>query len=253
MRAKRTATRLAGIEIDALILDLDGVITRTARVHAAAWKRLFDDYLRQRATRDGTPFSPFDAGREYAEHVDGKPRYDGVRDFLASRGIELPLGTPDDPPEAETVAGLGNRKNILFVEALESHGAEVFEGSVRLIRSMRAAGLGLAVVSASRNCQLVLRRTGLLDLFDVVVDGLYAAEHDLPGKPAPDTFLCAARSLGVPPERAAVVEDALAGVAAGRAGGFGLVIGVDRGAGRDRLSKAGADIVVGDLAEVSIG
>lgn len=235
--------------LDAAIFDLDGVVTRTARLHAAAWKRLFDDFL---TMHEGDRFAPF-TDEDYRRHVDGKPREDGVRDFLAARGIEVPEGDPADPPERETVHGLGNRKNAVFHELLAEGGVEVFEGSVALIRSLRDRGVRTALVSASRNAMPVLKAAGLTELFEVVVDGVEAARLGLAGKPAPDGFLEAARRLGVPSDRAAVVEDAMAGVAAGRAGGFALVVGVARTDDGEALRRNGADLVVGDLAELVAG
>jgi HAD superfamily hydrolase (TIGR01509 family) len=226
------------------------VLTQTARVHAAAWKEMFDAFLRARAGRAGEPFVPFDALGDYDEYVDGKPRYDGVRSFLASRGIELPEGGPDDPPDAETVSGLGNRKNDLVLELIRRDGVEAYEGSVRYVHAARDAGLRRAVVSASANCQDVLAAAGIEDLFEVRIDGVVAQQEHLAGKPAPDTFLAAARALGVDARQAAVFEDALAGVEAGRAGGFGLVVGVDRVGQADALRAHGADIVVSDLSEL---
>jgi beta-phosphoglucomutase family hydrolase len=234
--------------IRAGLFDLDGVLTPTAKIHAAAWKRMFDEYLRRRAGGGG--FEPFDADRDYAEHVDGRPRADGVREFLASRGIQLPEGEPDDAPDAETVAGLGNRKNALVLRLIAEEGVEPYPGSVRYVRAVRDAGLRTAVVSSSANTHDVLRAAGLEDLFDAVVDGHAVQERGLKGKPAPDTFLAAARDLGVEPRQAAVFEDALAGVEAGRAGGFGRVVGVDRGGRADALRAHGADVVVDDLAEL---
>jgi beta-phosphoglucomutase family hydrolase len=237
--------------IRACLFDLDGVLTQTAKVHAAAWKEMFDAYLRARAGKTGEDFVPFDPGHDYAEYVDGKPRYDGVRSFLASRGIRLPEGTPDDPPDAETVCGLGNRKNELVLELLRRDGVEAYEGSVRYVRAVRDAGLGRAVVSASANCREVLYAAGIEDLFQVRIDGIVAEREHLRGKPAPDTFLAAARKLGVEPVDAAVFEDALAGVAAGRAGRCGYVVGVDRVGQADALREHGADVVVSDLAELA--
>jgi len=234
---------------DAAIFDLDGVITRTARVHAAAWKAMFDEYLRR---RNGGGWEPFDGDADYRRFVDGKPRFDGVRSFLESRGIELPWGSPGDPPEAETVCGLGNRKNAFFLQRLERDGAEVFNSSIDLVRALRRAGLKAAVVSSSRNCAAILRSAGASGLFDARVDGVDLDRRGLKGKPAPDMFLAAARDLGVSPGRAVVVEDALAGVEAGRAGGFGLVIGVDRADQAEALRSHGADVVVKDLAELSV-
>lgn len=236
---------------DAVIFDLDGVVTRTAKVHAAAWKATFDDFLRQRAESEDQSFAPFDIKDDYLRYVDGKPRYDGVRDFLASRDIELPMGTPDDPPDRETVCGLGNRKNRRFRGMLAEQGVEKYASTVALIRQLKAAGLATAVISASKNCQSVLQAAGIEDLFEVRVDGIDAQQLDLPGKPRPDIFLCAARRLGVAPHRTVVVEDALAGVEAGRRGGFGLVIGVDR-AGQAAALKRFADVVIKDLKEVTM-
>src|SRR5919109_3136528 len=214
--------------IRACLFDLDGVLTQTARVHAAAWKEMFDDYLRERAERTGEPFVPFDSNADYAAYVDGKPRYDGVRSFLESRGIELPQGTPDDPPGAETVAGLGNRKNDLVLALIERDGVEAYDGSVRYLHAARDAGLRCAVVSSSANCRDVLEAAGIIDQFEEIVDGVVAEREHLRGKPAPDTFLAGARALSTPASQAVVFEDALAGVQAGRAGGFACVVGVDR-------------------------
>ena len=236
--------------IRACLFDLDGVLTQTAKVHAAAWKEMFDAFLRTRAAQTGESFEPFDPVADYDEYVDGKPRYDGVRSFLAARGIALPEGTPQDPPDAVTVHGLGNRKNELVLAMIERRGVEVYEGSVRYVRAVRDAGLGRAVVTSSANADEVLAVAGIDDLFDVRIDGVVAAREHLEGKPAPDTFLAAARALEVAPDRAAVFEDALAGVAAGRAGQFGLVVGVDRVGQADELRKHGADVVVSDLSEL---
>jgi beta-phosphoglucomutase family hydrolase len=236
--------------VRACLFDLDGVLTQTAQVHRAAWTATFDEYLRARSTRTGEPFVPFDPGSDYAAHVDGKKRADGVRDFLASRGVVLPEGTAEDDPGMESVAGLGNRKNRLLLSLLHDEGVEVFEGSRRYVEAAAAAGLARAVVSSSANTRLVLDVTGMAPLFDVVVDGVEARRLDLPGKPAPDTFLEAARRLGVAPAEAAVFEDALAGVEAGRAGGFGHVVGVDRLGQADALRRHGADVVVADLEEL---
>lgn len=235
---------------DAVLFDLDGVLTDTARVHAASWKRTFDAYLEQRERERGERHEPFDRERDYYRHVDGKPRYDGVRDFLRSRGIELPEGSPDDPPEAETVCGIGNRKNALIREAIAETGVDVYESSLRWLRRLRERGLRTAVVSSSANCRAVLEAAGLEGLFDARVDGEVAAERGLAGKPEPDYFLEAARELGVSPERAVVVEDARSGVRAGRAGGFGLVLGVARSVDPQTLRSAGADRVVRDLGEL---
>jgi beta-phosphoglucomutase family hydrolase len=226
------------------------VLTQTARIHAAAWKQMFDDFLQQRALRTGAAFVPFDPLEDYDEYVDGKPRADGVRSFLDARAISLPEGDPDDPPSAETIHGLGNRKNQVVLALIEGEGVEPYEASVRYVRAARDAGLGRAVVSASTNCRDVLAAVGIVDLFEVLVDGIVAEREGLAGKPAPDTFLAAARALGVRPAEAAVFEDALAGVTAGRAGGFGFVVGVDRVGQAKALRAHGADVVVSDLAEL---
>ena len=235
--------------IRACLFDLDGVLTPTAKLHAAAWKQMFDDFLRKRA-EDGEPFVPFDAHHDYDRYVDGLPRSDGVRSFLASRRIELPEGDPNDPPDAETIAGLGNRKNELVLRLIREQGVEPYEGSVRYVKAVREAGLRCAVVSSSANCRAVLEGAGMIDLFDEIVDGVVLEREQLKGKPAPDSFLFAARALGVEPAEAAVFEDALAGVAAGRAGEFGFVVGVDRVGQADALREHGADVVVRDLAEL---
>jgi beta-phosphoglucomutase family hydrolase len=236
-------------EIEACLFDLDGVITQTAKVHAAAWKQMFDAYLRQRAKSRGEEFREFDE-HDYDEYVDGKPRYEGVSAFLASRQIELPQGSPDDPPDAETIDGLGNRKNEIVLELIRRDGVQAYDGSVRYVQAARAAGMPCAVVSSSTNCRDVLIAVGMLELFEVVVDGNVAHEEHLAGKPAPDTFVAAARKLGVEVQRAAVFEDALAGVEAGRAGGFGVVVGVDRVGQAAALRAHGADLVVSDLAQL---
>lgn len=238
---------------EAVIFDLDGVITDTAAVHAGAWKRLFDEYLALRARRDGEPFREFDAHGDYLAYVDGKPRYDGVRSFLQSRGVTIAEGSEDDGPEAETIHGLGNRKDGYFEEVMRRDGVRVFESSVSLIHELRARGVATAVVSSSRHCREVLERAGLQDLFDARVDGEISAALGLPGKPAPDIFLESASRLGVQPLRAVVVEDAVAGVEAGRRGGFALVIGIDRHGSPAALASGGADVVVSDLGEIGIG
>jgi len=240
------------MNIAAFIVDLDGVVTDTAAEHAKAWKQLFDEYLQQVAEREGRPFVPFDLDTDYLTHVDGKPRYDGVKDFLESRGIQLPFGEPSDPPDAETVCGLGNKKNLLFNEVVRSEGVEVFESTERVLRHLREQGCKTAVVSSSKNCKLVLESVGLLDLFDIMVDGHYSAEHGLPGKPAPDTYIRACELLGVRPEDSAMVEDATVGVESGAAGNFKYVIGVDRGVGKEALRERGANVVVSDLGELDI-
>lgn len=237
---------------DALLFDLDGVVTRTAAVHAEAWKRLFDQYLAGRAGRLGEAFEPFDIEGDYRTWVDGKPRYDGVKGFLESRGISLPYGTPDDDPDAETICGLGNRKNEYFRRLLHERGAEVFESTVALIDDARSRGTKVAVVSSSKNCADILDAAGLAALFDARVDGVEIERLGLPGKPAPDMFLEAARRVGVEPGRAVVLEDAVSGVQAGRAGGFGLVVGVDRTGQAGELRGAGAEIVVSDLAQIGL-
>ena len=239
--------------VEACLFDLDGVLTQTAKVHAAAWKQMFDDYLRDRAERTAGEFVPFDARGDYERYVDGKPRSDGVRSFLESRGIELPAGSPDDPPSAETVDGLGNRKNELVLALIDRDGVQAYEGSVAYVRAVRDAGLRRAVVSSSTNCRDVLHAAGIIDLFEAIVDGVVAARERLDGKPAPDTFLAGARALGVRAERAAVFEDALAGVEAGRAGRFGCVVGIDRVGQADELREHGASVVVRDLSELLDG
>jgi beta-phosphoglucomutase family hydrolase len=237
-------------DVKACLFDLDGVLTKTAVVHGAAWKQMFDEYLRQRAEREDTEFVPFDPGADYQKYVDGKPRYDGVRSFLASRGIELPEGETDDPPSAETVRGLGNRKNELVLELIREQGVEAYEGSVRYLEAARDAGLRRAVVSASANCRDVLVAAGIEHFFEARIDGVVAEREGLSGKPAPDTFLAGARELGVGKAEAAVFEDALAGVEAGRAGGFAYVVGVDRVGQADALSEHGATVVVKDLSDL---
>ena len=236
---------------DAVIFDLDGVVTRTADVHAAAWKALFDAFLQQHAATTCQPFAPFDLDTDYRREVDGKPRYDGVADFLKSRGITLPLGDPADSPELQTVCGLGNRKNGLYLAQLEK-GVAVYSSTIELIHQLRAQGIKTAIVSASENCAAVLDAARIAGLFDTRVDGLEAKRLGLAGKPAPDVFLEAAQRLTVPPARSVVVEDAIAGVQAGRRGGFGLVIGVDRTGHPQALQAAGAHWVVADLAEVAV-
>ena len=236
--------------VNTCLFDLDGVLTKTAKVHAAAWKQMFDAYLTERAKRTGEEFVPFDPVADYGTYVDGKPRYEGVASFLGSRGIELPTGTPDDPPDARTVDGLGNRKNELVVALIERDGVEAYAGSVRYVEAARDAGLRRVVVSSSTNCRDVLQAAGIIDLFEEIVDGVVAAREGLKGKPAPDTFAEGARRVGVERAEAAVFEDALAGVEAGRAGAFGHVVGVDRVGQADALREHGADVVVSDLAEL---
>jgi beta-phosphoglucomutase family hydrolase len=234
----------------ACLFDLDGVLTDTASVHAAAWKQMFDDFLRTNAERAGTPFEPFDVKTDYGPYVDGKPRLDGTRAFLASRRITLPEGEPTDGPDDETINGLATRKNELVHEKIRTDGVDVYPGSVRYLHAVRDAGLVIAVVSSSANAEVVLQVAGLADLIDHRVDGVVAKQRHLPGKPAPDTFLAAAADLDVPKEQAVVFEDALAGVSAGKAGGFGFVVGVDRLGQADALREHGADVVVADLADL---
>jgi beta-phosphoglucomutase family hydrolase len=235
--------------VRACLFDLDGVITDTASVHARAWKEMFDQFLRRRADETGEPFRPFEQV-DYERYVDGRPRLDGTRGFLESRGIDLREGTPDDPPGSATLQGLSSQKNAMVLQLLAEGGIKVFEGSVGFVRAVRAKGLRTAVVSSSANTAQVLAAAGIADLFDARIDGVVAAQRGLAGKPAPDTFLAGAEALGTTPPEAAVFEDALAGVAAGRAGGFGFVVGVDRAGQREALLEHGADIVVEDLAEL---
>lgn len=236
--------------VHACLFDLDGVLTDTASVHTKAWKAMFDDFLQKRAERTGEKFVPFDPASDYRQYVDGKKREDGVRSFLASRGIELPEGKPDDPPDAETVYGLGNRKNDAFQETLHRDGVEVFDGSRRYLERVAAAGLATAVVSSSANTRDVLEITGLDRFIQQRVDGVTLREEHIAGKPAPDSFLRAAQLLKVDAGAAAVFEDALSGVEAGRAGNFGFVVGVDRVGQAEDLRRNGADVVVTDLAEL---
>ena len=235
----------------AVIFDMDGVVTRTTPLHSRAWKRLFDEYLDERRGR-GEEHARFDPVRDYLDHVDGKPRYEGVRDFLVARGIDLPFGDPGDGPGVESCCGLGNRKDGYFEALVREEGVEVFETTVARLRELRAAGVKTALVTSSRHGRELVERAGLLGLFDAVLDGHTAQERRLRGKPEPDLFLEAARELGVDPGRAAVVEDAVSGVEAARAGGFGLVVAVDRGANRPALERAGPDVLVDDLGELSV-
>jgi beta-phosphoglucomutase family hydrolase len=236
--------------ITTCLFDLDGVLTKTAKIHAQAWKAMFDDFLRDWARRRGEPFEEFDRPTDYDEYVDGKPRLDGVYSFLQSRGIDLPMGSPTDPPQAETVHALGTRKNDLVLELISQQGVEPYEGSVRFAEAVRDRGLRRAVVSSSTNCRDVLAAAGIDHLFEEVMDGTVAEREQLAGKPAPDTFLAAARMVGATPPQAAVFEDAQAGVEAGRAGSFGLVVGVDRTGQAEALRRRGADVVVQDLGEL---
>jgi beta-phosphoglucomutase family hydrolase len=237
-------------DYDAVLLDLDGVITDTANLHAACWKQMFDEYLQKRAAERGEPFRPFELATDYRLYVDGKPRFDGVRDFLTSRGIQLPDGSSDDPPQAETVGGLGNRKNDLVNKIIEERGVEPYKGSVKFIHQLRRQGFQIAVVTSSQNCEAVLKAARLDAFFDVRVDGNTTRTQHLAGKPAPDTFLTAARQLGVTPTRAVVVEDAISGVEAGCSGNFGLVIGVARKGNAEELRHHGAHLVVNDLGQL---
>ena len=232
------------------MFDLDGVLTHTAQAHAAAWKEAFDGLLRERSDRTGEAFRPFELPDDYLTYVDGKLRLDGVRSFLASRDIVLPEGSDDDAPGTATVHGVGRQKNELLLGVLREGGVDVYDGSVHFVEAVRDAGLRRAVVSASKNCQAVLQAAGIESLFETRVDGVVAAEKNLRGKPAPDMFLAAAAELGMKPGQCAVFEDAVAGVAAGHAGRFGFVVGVDRTDNADALRAAGADVVVGDLAEL---
>lgn len=237
-------------QITACLFDLDGVLTDTASVHKKAWKATFDEYLKARAERTGEPFVAFDIDADYLNYVDGKRRQDGVRSFLTSRGIELPERAPDDAADTETIEGLGNRKNATFHQTLQSEGVHVFPGSRRYLQAVADAGLRRAVVSSSANTEEVLKITGLDTYIEQRVDGVRLRDANLPGKPAPDSFLRAAELLDVSPAQAAVFEDALAGVAAGRAGKFGFVVGVDRVGQAEQLRRDGADVVVTDLAEL---
>ena len=243
--------RITRERYDAVLLDLDGVITDTASIHAACWKQMFDEYLQKRAIERGEAFRPFDIAADYRLYVDGKPRYDGVRDFLTSRGIQLPEGSPDDPAQGETVHGLGNRKNDLVNKIIEDGGVVPYEGSVKFLHQLRNQRFKVAVVTSSQNCTAVLKAAKLDHFFDVQVDGNTIHAQHLAGKPAPDTFLMAARLLGVEPKRAIVIEDALSGVEAGSAGDFGLVIGVARKGNAEELRRHGAHLVVNDLGELA--
>jgi beta-phosphoglucomutase family hydrolase len=250
MRQPKSRRVINRDQYDAVLFDLDGVITNTANLHAACWKQMFDEYLQKRATQRGEAFRPFDLATDYRLYVDGKPRFDGVRDFLTSRGIQLPEGSPDDPPQLETVGGLGNRKNDLVNGLIEEIGVEPYEGSVQLIHQLRRNGFKIAVVTSSQNCDAVLRAAKLDDFFGVRVDGNVIQAQRLSGKPAPDTFLMAAKLLGVEPKRTVVIEDAISGVEAGSNGKFGLVIGVARQGNAEELKRHGAHLVVDDLGEL---
>jgi beta-phosphoglucomutase family hydrolase len=236
--------------VHACLFDLDGVLTDTASVHTQAWKAMFDDFLRKRADSEGEEFVPFDPDKDYRKYVDGKPREDGVRSFLESRGIELPEGDADDPPDADTVHGLGTRKNDAFQETLHKDGVKVFDGSRRYLEAVKEAGLKIAVVSSSANTKEILKVAGIEDFVEQRVDGVTLREEHIEGKPAPDSYLRAAELLDVEPGAAAVFEDAISGVEAGHAGNFGFVVGVDRHDQGDELRKSGADVVVKDLADL---
>jgi beta-phosphoglucomutase family hydrolase len=250
MRQPKSTRAITREAYDAVLFDLDGVITNTAEVHAACWKKMFDEYLKKRATQRGEAFRPFDLATDYRLYVDGKPRFDGVRDFLTSRGIQLPEGDLDDPPQAETMRGLGNRKNDLVNDIIEDQGVKPYEGSVQFIHQVRRKGFKIAVVTSSENCTAVLRSAKLDAFFEVRVDGNMIHRQQLAGKPAPDTFLMAAKLLGVEPTRTIVIEDAIAGVQAGCNGSFGLVIGIARKGNAEELRHHGADLVVEDLGEL---
>jgi beta-phosphoglucomutase family hydrolase len=250
MRRPRSGRAITRDQYDVVFFDLDGVITDTASLHAACWKQMFDEYLQRRATQRGEAFQAFDVATDYRLYVDGKQRFDGVRDFLTSRGIQLAEGSPQDAPEAETVGGLANRKNNLVNAAIEEMGVEAYEGSVKLIHQLRRQGFRIAVVTSSQNSRVVLKAVKLDALFDVLVDGNTIHAQHLVGKPAPDTFLMAAKLLGVEPARAVVIEDAISGVQAGSNGNFGLVIGVARKGNDEELRHNGAHLVVSDLGEL---
>ncbi len=239
--------------VTACLFDLDGVLTQTAKVHAVAWKEMFDAFLRERATKTGEQFVAFDPVGDYDSFVDGKPRYEGVRSFLQARDIDLPQGHRSDAAGLETIDGLGNRKNEIVLAMIRDRGVQAYDGSVQYVRAAQAAGLRRAVVSSSANCRDVLVAAGIEDLFQARIDGVVADREHLKGKPAPDTFLAGAKALGVEAGQAAVFEDALAGVAAGKAGGFACVVGVDRARQADALREHGADVVVADLAELLDG
>jgi beta-phosphoglucomutase family hydrolase len=248
MRQPKSKRAIKREEYDAVLFDLDGVVTNTAAVHAACWKKMFDEYLQKRATQKGESFRPFDLVADYRLYVDGKPRFDGVRDFLASRGIRLPEGSSGDSARAETVRGLGKRKNALVSEIIEDKGVEAYAGSIQLIHHLRRNGFKIAVVTSSENCTAVLRSTKLDDVFDARIDGEMIETQHLAGKPAPDTFLMAAKLLGVEPSRAVVIEDAISGIQAAVSGGFGFVIGVARRDNVEELRRHGARLVVNDLS-----
>lgn len=248
-----TSSKLTRERFDAVLFDMDGVLTATMKVHAASWKRMFDAYLKDRSDKNGEAYQPFDMGSDYKKYVDGKLRNDGVQSFLLSRGIDLPWGDPEDPPDRETVCGLGNRKNVMVNEVIDTDGVDVYTGAVAFARHVRGLGMKTAVVSASRNCVKVLEAAGIGNLMDARVDGVVAGAFGLPGKPEPDTYLKGAELLETSPERTIVIEDAISGVQAGRAGGFGFVIGIDHHDDPEVLTNAGADLVVKDLGELLEG
>jgi alpha,alpha-trehalase len=250
--AQPSETVILADEYDALLFDLDGVVTQSMRIHAHAWQTLFDEYLQERAKGGGEPFVAFDIDKDYRNYLDGKARYEGVRSFLDSRGISLPEGEPSDEPTQETVCGLGNKKNRYFQSLIRKQKVDVYGSSVQLIRQARARGMKTAVVSSSKNCKQIVESVGLDALFDTRVDGMEVEHYRLKGKPAPDMFLEAAKRLGVEPKRAVVFEDAISGVQAGHGGGFGLVVGVDRTGHPEDLRSNGADVVVSDLGELSL-
>lgn len=243
------------VEIDldkyeAAILDMDGVVTDTARAHAASWKQMFDAYLKEHSDKHGWRYKPFDDTKDYYRYIDGKPRYQGVVSFLESRGIVLPYGSPDDPPDRETVCGLGNRKNHLFHDYLKKHSAEAYQSTVDFLQKLKNRKIRTAVISSSRNARAVLDSAGVQELFQVTVDGVYGTEQNLKGKPEPDIFLEAARLLNVSPEKTLVIEDAISGVEAAKKGGFALIIGIDRTGRNTEIKNHGADLVVHDVSEI---
>ena len=247
---EKTTHSITRDRYDAALFDLDGVITDTAKLHAECWKQMFDEYLRERAAQRGEAFRPFDIANDYRLYVDGKPPFDGVRDFLTSRGIQLPEGSPDDPPQIDTVCGLGNRKNQLVNEVIHERGVQPYEGSIKLIEQLRHDGFKIAVVTSSQNCETVLKAARLEAFFEARVDGNMMHAQSLAGKPAPDTYLAAAKLLGVEPARSIVIEDAIVGVEAGQTGKFGLVVGVARKGNAEELRQHGAQVVVNDLGEL---
>lgn len=242
---------MKSLHFDAVIFDLDGVITKTAKVHALAWKEMFDEYLKEREKKYNEPFREFTHANDYLPYVDGKPRYKGVESFLKSRGINIPFGDPSDPPEAETCCGLGNRKNLAFNKVLEEKGVEVYPSTLKLLDELKEAGIKLGVASSSKNCKPVLEKANLLQYFETRVDGVVSAELNLHGKPEPDIFTTASDNLGVDYSRAVVVEDAVSGVQAGAKGNFGLTLGVARENNKKELAENGADLVVEDLEELN--